>query len=232
MRQKVALIQELDIAIYAIEAGLAVLAKNRPYAPKPHHFGWLLFLATGFERLMKIIICLDEFEKNGTFPAQTLLRNAGHNLVALRDDVVNRCFTPTYRARQFTQDDYDYITNDTVLQMLLILLDDFARRDRYLFMDEITDPSISREWPKMRWEEIERSVITDVVYFQLLQDDFAELRRQANKHLTAHIELFVRALTRLFIFGRLGELARTVSAAVTEFTRLDDADLGRRVYDV
>ena len=45
IRQRMALVQELEIAMYSIESGLAVLQRNQAYQPKPRHFTFLLLLA-------------------------------------------------------------------------------------------------------------------------------------------------------------------------------------------
>jgi hypothetical protein len=232
VRQQVGLLQEAEIALYSIEAGLAALEKNRAYAPKPYYFAWYLLLSTGFERLMKIIVCLHEFEATGAFPTRrSLQRDIGHDLLRLRDAIVQRCYTPDYCQRVFGQDDLSFITSDPVLLPLLRALNDFAMGDRYLFMNQISDPAIGREWPKMRWEEIERIALSDAVYFQLLKDDYPELIRRSTKALKECVERFTRALTRLFIFGNLGSLARSQSATISEFTKLEDGNLGNKVYE-
>ena len=235
IRQQVALLQELEISIFSIETGLAILRKNRPYAPKPHYFAWLLLLATGFERLMKVIICIQAFEAHGKFPSKTFLaRTISHDLLALRNEIVNRCFTSSYlQNRSFAQQDYDFITNNELTEMLLSLLNDFAKSDRYIFMDSIIDPRIGREWPKLRWEELERIALSDSVYFGLIQKgELQDLRIRANIELTACIEKFVRALTRLFVFGELGSLARSNSITVWKFMHLEDDNLGKTVHEV
>lgn len=234
VRQKMALLQEAEIAIYSIQAGLVALQKNRPYAPKPYYFTWLLLLATGLERLMKIVICLHEFETVGAFPSrQYLARRIGHNLLRLRDEVIQRCYTSTYLMRPFAQEDHKFVETDPLLNQLLGLLDDFARDDRYIFMNGIVEPTIGREWPKYRWEELEKTALSDDTYFQMLQEDkLTELKVQANIQLKAYIERFVRALTRLFIFGELGDLARSNTTTVWEFIRLEDGNLGQKEYNL
>ena len=109
IQQKIALIQEAEIALYSIESGLGHLAKNRPYAPKPYYFAWFILLSTGFERLLKILICLHEFETTGVFPSRRFLQHTmRHDLLTLRDEVVRRCFVPPYLDRNFAQDDYRF----------------------------------------------------------------------------------------------------------------------------
>jgi hypothetical protein len=231
MQQKIALLQEGEIALYSIETGLGQLAKNRPYAPKPYYFGWFLLLATGFERLMKILVCLHEFETTSAFPTRRFLqRTMRHDLIVLRNEIVSRCYTPTYLAQNFARDDYDYLVNNTLLLAILTALNDFANEDRYLFMDRVSDPGGSREWPKGRWEEIERIALSDTIYYRLLQEDYPALTRQATQITQAHLERFTRALARLFVFGGLGEVAGSQYALIAEFMRLEDSELGHKVY--
>ncbi len=180
------------------------------------------------------MICLHEFEAVGAFPSrQYLARTIGHNLLRLRDEVVRRCYTATYLSRQFGQEDHNFIATDPLLNQLLSLLDDFARDDRYIFMNGIVEPAIGREWPKHRWEELEKTALSDDTYFRLLQEDkLTELKTRANVQLKACIERFVRALTRLFVFGELGDLARSNSTTVWEFLRLEDGNLGQKEYSL
>jgi hypothetical protein len=232
IQQKIALLQEAEIALYSIETGLGHLAKNRPYAPKPYYFAWFILLSTGFERLFKILICLHEFETTGTFPTRRFLqRTMRHDLLTLRDEVVRRCYVHPYLDRDFAQDDRNFLATDTLLVHILSALNDFANEDRYMFMNKISEPDLGREWPKMRWEEIERIALSDDVFYRLLQDDYQELVRQANRLTQAHIERFTRALTRLFVFGNLGDLAQSQYALIAEFVHLEDSQLGIRVYE-
>jgi hypothetical protein len=233
VQRKLSLLQEAEIALYTVEAGLANLDKNMPYAPKPYYFVWYLLLSTGFERLMKIVICMHEFETTGSFPTNRFLRvTMGHNLIALRDEVVKRCYTTDYLSNSFAQEDYNFVTDDNLLTYILKTLSDFAERDRYMFMDRISNPVSEREWPKLRWEEIERIALSDSAYYRLLKDDYSELKKQANMITKAHIERFTRAITRLFMFGGLGDLARSQYALISKFMRLSDNDLGVNTYNL
>jgi hypothetical protein len=232
IQQKLALLQEAEIALYSIETGLGQLRKNRPIAPKPYYFSWFILLSTGFERLMKVAVCLHEFEATGEFPTRKFLQSVmRHNLIALRNEVIRRCYTPAYRNRDFGQRDYDFITTDDVLLNILSALNDFSDKDRYMFMDRISGPGDGREWPKGRWEEIERLALSDAVFYHLLQHDHPELKRRANQLTQASIERFTRALSRLFVFGNLGSLATSQYALISDFVRLEDASLGSREYE-
>ena len=233
IRQRMALIQELEIAMYSIESGLAVLQRNQAYQPKPRHFTFLLLLATGLERLMKLVICLDKVEKTGSFPAQSFLqKKLGHDLRKLRDTVAHECFSPTYRTHPAGKADYAFITDAPLLNELLLVLSDFAQSDRYIFMNGVSDPKIGREWPKIRWEGLERATMPDR-YMQLLGEGKLEaIKAHANVQLVACIEQFVRALARLFTMGQLGDIARRTSPVVYGFLMLADNDLGKKRYEL
>jgi hypothetical protein len=229
--QKLSLIQESEIALYSIEAGLTALEKNRPYASKPYYFTWLLLLSVGIERLMKVIICLREFEVNNKFPTKKSLKNVSHNINKLFESVLRECFTTDYLKKSFAQADYDILKNDVLMIKLLELLSDFAIQDRYIFMDKISEPGIDREWPKNRWEELERIALGDDVYFRLLTDDYKELKARAIIALKIKIEQLIRALTRLFIFGNLGNLGASQYSLISNFAHMKEDELGSKEYN-
>lgn len=94
IRQRTFLIEELDVCVSTIIAGLLVLQKMRFYSN--NHFASFLLLATGLERLMKIILHLHSFESQGTFLSSKEIKRYGHDLNLLCDDVISKCFTSNY----------------------------------------------------------------------------------------------------------------------------------------
>jgi hypothetical protein len=233
IQQKHSLLQELEISIYAIECGLSILQGDFAYSPKPKHFAYLLMLATGFERLMKVILCIHNFHASNKFPSEEELRLLGHKLIDLRDKVINQCFSKKYLERPSASEDLEFLTKNGVIVEMLELLDDFARGDRYFFMDRIANPTIGREWPNLRWEQIEIKAVGKENFTRLfVNHQELEFKQRATKELIIHIERFVRAFARLFIFSDLGELASTSSGVIWDFMRLEDSELGKRVYKI
>jgi hypothetical protein len=98
-------------------------------------------------------------------------------------------------------------------------------------MNKISEPALGREWPKIRWEEIERIALADAAEYRHLPGASPEFARQANKMTQACLERFTRALVRLFILGGLGSLARSQYALFYDFMRLEDGELGHKAYD-
>ncbi len=72
------LMEELDVSVATIETGLAELQRSRPY--RTRHFVFLLLLATGVERLMKIVLHLRTLETTGAFLSRdAMIKRYGHD---------------------------------------------------------------------------------------------------------------------------------------------------------
>ncbi len=225
------LIEELDVSVATIEAGLAELQRSRPY--RTRHFVFLLLLTTGVERLMKIVLHLRALETTGAFLSRdTMKKRYGHDLVGLCTAVVTECYTPEYLARPFARRDREFLEIDPTFRPMLALLSDFAKADRYVYMDGISDPGVTADWPGRRWDEIEVATMPDGEYTGLyLSGSEGQAKSHANRALVSCLETFVRALARLFVSSVLGSQARQASPAVSQYFMLDDEDLGAKEYD-
>lgn len=231
MLQQIYLLQELDQAVLLIDTGLAMLQLSRPCHRKT--FVFLTLLASGIERLLKIVLCLRAIEVTGKFLTKKELKAFSHNLAGLVAEVVSQCFTAGYLKRPIAQQDFDFLRADQLMQGIIELISDFAKADRYIFMDGISDPAIAHEWPDRRWEELEKLSLEETEYMELLvKRDVEEITKRANKKLVAHFERFLRAISRLFVLAELGTEARSKSPAVSHFYMLRDSDLGAKAYTI
>jgi hypothetical protein len=226
------LIQELDVAMQLIETGLAILQRSRLYRAK--YFAFLLLLTSGLERLMKIILILRVLHTEKRYLTKNELRVLGHDLLNLRQQVLDSCFTSDYCRRQLAQQDRTFIERDSTLAQLFDVLSDFARKDRYAYMDGVAEPIIWEEGPPdQRWEHLEFSQISlaeVTALFKANQDDVAKQR--SVQQLIISLERGIRALARLFLWDALGDRGKSIGTApgVWSFAMLNDADLGTRVY--
>lgn len=235
--QRLNLIQELDLSVSIIESGLAALQASRPY--KTRHFVFLMLLSSGVERLLKVILHLHAVHTTGQFLTtderkRRDLRDAWnrHDLVRLCAEAVAVCFTPEYLKRPVAVEDRDFIRQDATMTRMLELLADFARHDRYVFMDGIAEPGTTSEWPDRRWGELESLTLPQGEYARLVLDHRHDLAKQhANRALVACLERFLRALARLFTLSELGSDGRMVSTAASRYWRLSDQDLGTTRYE-
>lgn len=229
--QKGFLIEEFDVSFATIEGGLKVLQQSRFYGRDL--FVFLTLLASGLERLMKIILHLHALETIGASLTESQMREYGHGLCSILADVVQNCYTQNYLQRPVAQADLAFIQNDPRLTEMLSILDDFARTDRYIYMDAIANPNTLASTPQERWEKLEAETMAPGAYVKtILAGREKEAISHANRTLIICLERFVRALTRLFVLGDLGAFAPTFAASVSDFSMLDDDELGMRDYSV
>ena len=229
VRRRLYLIQELDVSILAIEAGLTELQESRPYCPR--HFVFLLLLSTGIERLSKVVLRLRALATAGAPLSKEEMqpgKGFGHDLVKLCDAVAAKCFTSEYLTRPYAEQDLQFIQQDPAWRAMLTVLFDFAKADRYVYMNGISDPGVAAEWPERRWDELEAGTMQPGEYARLYAaGKEQEAKGRANRTLVACLERYVRALARLFVSGMLGDQARQVSSMVSRYYRLEDAQLGK-----
>jgi hypothetical protein len=225
------LTQELEQSILVIEHGLAMLQRNR--VDRPKHFVFLTLLSSGLERLMKIILCLHTIETEGRFLSESEFKDFRHDLAKLLQSVVDKCFTAKYLKRPVAGKDLYFIKHEEVLKEMLKVLSDFAKRDRYIFMDGISKPAMNHEWPDRRWEEIERKVISPDQYPTTMDEQRIDASQAlANRTLVSCLERLLRALARLFTLAEIGQEGRSKLPLLWNFLMLWDEDIGKREYDL
>jgi hypothetical protein len=143
---------ELNISIYVIESGLASLQRSEEEYPR--HFVFMLLLSTGIERIMKIILSLQQFQIEGYFLSDKEIRRYSHHLIGLRKAIVSKCFTPEYITNPHAKDDLEFLNSDPLLNRVLDIFSDFAGRDRYIYLDGIHAPRDPKELPEGRWDQV------------------------------------------------------------------------------
>lgn len=223
--------RELDIAFSFITTGIGFI--QRGHREEIERFRFLLLLTSGLERLMKIILVLQVQQSEDRFLSKSELKKLGHNLQGLCSSVVERCFTPRYLQSPMAVADKQFLQQDPLLQKILLLLSDFAQEDRYAYLNAVANPERilnppSRRWEELEMEQMETTAVMDLIRAQ--QYDLADIQMQRN--LIVCLETLLRAFTRLFRFTDLGGLAKSSSLNFWDFARIEDADLGKRQYEI
>jgi hypothetical protein len=223
--QEIALIDEVDVAISFIDVGLTSLKRlaTDDFAHLP-----ILLLSNGFERLLKMIICLDYREQNGEFPNTPDFRKEikTHNVEELLQRVVD--ISKTWECEKKTaetKDDMDFLENDAEFQRIVKLLTGYGSSSRYYNINIIIGKKNSYGKPaklledycwdfdkELRWEE---NITTDNI-------------RCFREHITRHLQQFRRALCRMFIWGKLGQTGKEIGESIlVDIIHLRDEDLGQ-----
>ena len=126
--RKFCLLIEVDTSIKLLKKGMGDLqnisGKNDFYhAP-------ILMLSSGYERLIKCLLCLALMDDNMNFkeqPFETSERK-GHNLDYLLDRLLSICKQKNYSSKfPAAKKDIDFLSKDGYLRKIISLLSDFAQ---------------------------------------------------------------------------------------------------------
>lgn len=195
----------------------------------------LLLLSSGFERLMKCMICLKYFDNNAKFPTSEEMKSFSHNLVTLKEKIVSECISPrTAYERPATKQDYIFLTQDKDLENLITILSDFGQNGRYYNLNVIGGKSNPLSDVKARLEEFELQLIMrkyesdanklkEILISPDKKDEFYE---ETYTIIIRKLQRFARALVRQFTLGDLGKEARRYSGLLKPFLNLRDEELG------
>lgn len=191
-------------------------------------------LAQGFERLLKLTLALAELETKGKLPTSKRLKSAyGHDIVALTDAVVELVADrPTYADRPAVQEDLDFLRRDTHLRRMLGVLSTFGAWSRYYRLEEFLNPDQVKpdDDPDRAWEAIESEVLRQHPdWSQQLDPQGAGVAFEAiAEDITATLDRFARAITRMWTLGALHAEAGRQLGMIKDFLFLRDQELGLR----
>jgi hypothetical protein len=229
--RKLHFLQEFQLAVSTIESGFAIIQRGPTGAG--HRFLVLLVLSTGLERFMKLLLCLHTFDADGRFLSENELRQLGHDLVRLRDEVVQRCFSHEALSRPAVGEDYQFIQGDEFLDAILQLFSDFAKGDRYIYLRGLNEPQDSGAWLDARWERIEQMTASSAeIVGHMRENTLDTYYDRAELLIIVCLERFLRALARTVTLGSLGAEARSLGNGVWGFLMKRDEDLGRKQYEL
>ena len=230
--RKIYLGKEVSNSINLIKKGICELNKSdvdiyENYIP-------LILLSSGFERLMKCIVCLMYFRANKKFPSIKFLKDKfGHDLEKLKAYIVENCEKMNYGTCPATKNDIEFFTKDEYLDRIVRLLSDFGMGARYYNLDTVANGKSSYREPGEVIGSLEREIINKHPELEKIQKDISKTRefnKKLNQELITILEKFARALSRLFTLGDLGDIAPTMIGHVEDFLFLRDADLGKANY--
>jgi hypothetical protein len=230
--QRVCLLYELRAAARFLQHGLghlqAITTANDFYDLP------MLLLATGFERLMKCVLCLAHLSSHGAFPDNSHLRRFGHDLVELLDATIAECYCEPYTRREAVASDLAYLRSDPRLREIVQWLSDFARAARYYRLDVVTGASIADQGsPENQWAAIENAISAELGLLEcMVEQPSYDPFRDIVPVLVVVFERWARALARLLTLSGIAGTARSYATdrALTHFLFLRDDELGRTDY--
>ncbi len=138
------LIREGSLCSMALGLGLTYL-RRYDFARKGYFYSGAIMLATGIERLCKIILIYDHrLNNSGGFPNNNYLKSIGHNLTSL----IVRC-REIERSHLLNID--QRLFDDPLTSKIISNLSDFAIQARYYNLDSLVGIQQSGDEPLKRW---------------------------------------------------------------------------------
>lgn len=230
IQQNMALVLEIQTAIKLLRLGLGEL-QSIDGANDFYHLP-LQLLSSGFERLMKCMICLKQQSDTGQFPSTKELIT--HDLLCLKDRVLSECISEdTASSRPATKADYSFMKTDEDLRRLLEMISEFGKYARYYNLDVVTGsskPSVDVEqmWGQFETELVGRHKEIGVISIEPSRTN--DLYCGINRIIIGTLQRFARALVRQFTLGDLGDEAKVHTGSIGCFLSLMDEDLSRIEY--
>ena len=229
------MLMEVETSVKLLKKGMGDLqniggANDFYYAP-------ILLLSSGYERLIKCLLCLAFMDENMNFtetPYDPKGRE-GHNLDLLLKKLLAVCEEKNYSSRfPAAKVDFDLLDKDKDLRKIVSLLSGFAQGGRYYNLDIVLKGTSKYKDPTRMWQEIEMVILqTRKDLLKKLNDNYTyNIHREINRELIITLEKFARALSRLFTLADFGDFAKQASPLVYDYLMLMDRDLGTRDYRI
>ncbi len=231
--KKLCLADEVMNGVVLVAQGLGEIQRSGYMENEYHRV--LLLLANGFERLMKVILCLFGLASKRAFPTCNEMKNWGHDLGKLLERIRQKCATPDYADRcPACREDVE-LFNGTVLQGFLKILTDFGKGGRYHNLDVVGSNDKVEPSPESQWLTHQFAVMLDenereAWCTDLPHGDDDPLLAKVREGTVILMERFARALARVLTFGPLDSEGKRMHAFVTRFLNLTDGQLGTQDY--
>ncbi len=229
LQKQLAIIQELETSFKLVKLGIGEY-QNLGGANDFYYLPFQL-ISSGLERLMKCHVCLGYLEQNGDFPDFKYIKKLGHDLIKLKEHILNNFYSTENRPA--LERDLNYLQSHSDLSKVIFILSEFGKYARYYNLDIITNSTQPSIDAKSEWEQFEIELVlrdcnlTD----KLGKIEYSEeIYETVKRVIIIHIEKFTRAICRQFTLGGLGEKAKQLSPIIFDFIILKDEDLGNKNY--
>ncbi|MFC1736986.1 hypothetical protein ACFL1X_12790 [Candidatus Hydrogenedentota bacterium] len=239
--QKMMVGEELLVSIRLLKSGLREL--NRMDGSTDFFHLPILLLSSGFERMMKVVICCHYLKVTGEFPDRSAISKKPqkkkstptHDLKCLLERITQLCFSDDYLSRvPAAKDDIEFLRTDDRLTRMVTILSEFAQSARFYNLNVVLGDASPGPSPDDEWQKLEMELLKDdPLWTERISDPKQSdaIHAQVNKELTFQCEKLARSLSRLFTIGGLGAQAKKISSHTHHFLFLSDNDLGMTDYE-
>lgn len=137
--------REAELAAQQLGNGLSSIRKYN-FAAIGFFYTAIFSVTIGLERLLKLIILFDYKKNNQSYPDNNYLKQKGHKLSKLIEEAKSINSTNNYGVDESVFD-------DSLSQVIIKFLNDFADQSRYYNLDAASGKSLSENEPLARWDK-------------------------------------------------------------------------------
>ncbi len=227
-----ALRDETEIGFKCVRHGLQKLEELR--GMHTDYYITFLLLGNGLERILKVLICFDEFDKKQKFPgSDELRRQFNHGLTKLNDRVVKICEEyPLYSQASARIEEINFIKNNTDFNKVIKMISDFLESSRYYNLNIVTEDKKQKE-PKSPHEILmdfrsDYSTRNPNIQEMAWLADMTPFYTHIHSYLIELLQRYIRFLALCFTQGAFGSSARQYSVSLLNpFLDLTDNNLSK-----
>lgn len=231
-RQNLALVEETVTSMKLLQRGLAELEGG--VQADDFFQSMLQSLSSGFEHLLKLVLIFHELHVTGKVSASPWPpRTNGHDVQALLDLVIERCFDPSFYPHQAPAviEDVHFLRCNGTVRRLMGILSHFGMQGRYHDLDlasgraPTSEESPSQEYDRLEGDLMGASFPDWANRIELGVSAAMEMERAVTAQVIATCRRTARALVRLFTLSPLDKEAGYLTSIITPFLFLRDEDL-------
>jgi len=220
---------EIDASFHYIKSGLLILKKEKNI--NYNHHITLQLLASGFERILKILLMLRHKHLNGTFPETEGKKNYfstfgnGHDIQELLETLVQYSNEQeSMQENQMVAEGLLYLKSDKQFREFMSIITEFARNGRYYYIDTVVKADHQGVNPFEKFEDFLDSFYTESEQRTYLEEDELAITKAIGC-----IELGAAAIARFFTHG-LGEMGKSFYSDFAGYLLLKEVNLGKLDY--
>ncbi|MHC1600573.1 MAG: hypothetical protein ACXQS5_07140 [Candidatus Methanospirareceae archaeon] len=230
--REICLSREVETSIKLLKKGMGDLQKIS--GSNDFHHAPILLLSSGYERLIKCLLCLASMDENGKIEGIPFKEGRkGHDIDYLLRKLLSVCEQKNYSSKfPAAKADIDLLSKDKDLRKIISLLSDFAQGGRYYNLNMVLRGTSTDKDPDEGWDKIVNTIVQRREYLlkELHNGDSDYFYKEINRELVITLEKFARSLARLFTLADFGDFAKRASPLVFDYLMLMDNDLGTKEY--
>lgn len=220
---------EIDASFHYIKSGLLILKKEKNI--NYNHHITLQLLASGFERILKILLLLRHKHLNGNFPETEGKKNYfstfgnGHAIEELLEALVKYSDEQeSMQENQMVAEGLLFLKSNKQFREFMSIITEFAKYGRYYYIDTVVRADHQGVNPFEKFEDFMDSFYTESDQRTYLEEDELAITKAIGC-----IEKGAAAIARFFTHG-LGEMGKAFYSDFAGYLLLKDVNLGEMHY--